>query len=273
METNKQSYEWLVQGVLAKLGTILDRWLGRGQVVKSGLATSELAERLKQLLDEKAREVPGKGTLVPHNLSLKLQWDKFSDESEETMHALESELCIAAVDHINDSLYLTYAPVSVTASLDYFTQGVSLGARFDNADEAGDDLTFPDSSSLINAPEDERTEEVLSTLVASVQGHQAVTRKIVLPASRRVSIGRAAANDLQIDDASMSKIHATLLVDVEGQMTVADTGSTNGTSVNGERIAYGTAVAVPAGAVVRFGSVDMTFQLLELASKVEPSGQ
>ncbi len=273
MGENKQSYEWLVQGVLTKLGTMLDRWLGRVQVVRSSLATSELAERLKQLLDEKAREIPGKGTLVPHNISLKLQWDKFSDESEEMIHALESELCIAAVDHINDSLYHTYAPVSVTASLDYFTQGVSLGARFDDADEAADDLTFPDSPCLINARANERADEVTSTLVASVQGQQPVTREILLPSSGRVSIGRGAANDLQIDDASMSKIHATLLVAGDGQMTVADTGSTNGTSVDGERIAYGTAVAIAAGAVVTFGSVDVTFQLLECTSEVEQPGQ
>jgi hypothetical protein len=189
------------------------------------------------------------------------------------IHALESELCIAAVDHINDSLYHTYAPVSVTASLDYFTQGVSLGARFDDVDEAADDLTFADSPGLINAPENERAGEVLSTLVASFQGEEAITRKIVLPASRRVSIGRAAANDLQIDDVSMSKIHATLLVAGDGQMTVADTGSTNGTFVSGERIAYGTAVAIAAGTVVTFGSVAVTFQLLECTSEVEQSGQ
>ena len=72
-----------------------------------------MIERIKKLLDSEAKNFPGKGRVVPHNIKLKMQWDKFSDEYETAMDALHNELLTAAIDHINDSLYYTFAPVSL----------------------------------------------------------------------------------------------------------------------------------------------------------------
>src|SRR5204863_4259705 len=101
------SVEWLMRGVLTKLGDSLDRFTGRHWVPSSTLAASELIGRIKKLLDAEAKQVSGKGTVVPHNIKLKMQWDKFSDDSETALDALRDELLAAAVDHINDSLYYT----------------------------------------------------------------------------------------------------------------------------------------------------------------------
>ena len=48
---NKISIEWLMRGVLTKLGDTLDRLTGRRWTPSSSLATSELSEKLKKLLD------------------------------------------------------------------------------------------------------------------------------------------------------------------------------------------------------------------------------
>lgn len=63
-----------------------------------------------------------------------------------------------------------------------------------------------------------------------------------------------------IDDASVSKIHASLVLNAENQLMVADTGSTNGTFINGQRIAYGKAFMINDGDMVKFGTVEVVFR-------------
>ena len=67
------------------------------------------------------------------------------------------------------------------------------------------------------------------------------TKELSFADRQRLSVGRTKENDLWIDDTSVSKIHAALVLNSDKQLMVADTGSTNGTFINGERIAYGKA--------------------------------
>jgi len=46
----------------------------------------------------------------------------------------------------------------------------------------------------------------------------------------------------------------------EGTLLVADTGSTNGTHINGVRIPYGEARSIADGDVVAFGEVEVRFR-------------
>ena len=86
------------------------------------------------------------------------------------------------------------------------------------------------------------------------------TREIPLifkPGGKRLNVGRASDNELTLNDASVSKIHAALLMTSEGTLLVADTGSTNGTYINGRRIAYGESRLLEDGDVVGFGDVEV----------------
>src|SRR5262249_36295714 len=74
----KTSVDWLMRGILTKLGDTLDRLTGRRYAPSSSLATSELGEKLKKLLDLEVKDFGFKGKFVPHNIKLKMQWDKFS---------------------------------------------------------------------------------------------------------------------------------------------------------------------------------------------------
>ena len=92
------SVDWLVKGSLTKIGDILDRLTGRGWKPSSTLATSELIERMKSMMDSEVRENGDKRKYVPHNIKLKMQWDKFSTDSADALKKLENEFLIAAVD-------------------------------------------------------------------------------------------------------------------------------------------------------------------------------
>ena len=48
-----------------------------------------------------------------------------------------------------------------------------------------------------------------------------------------VTIGRGSANDLVLDDDSVSRFHAVLKQEITGDILVADRGSTNGVLLNG----------------------------------------
>ncbi|MGH9948552.1 MAG: hypothetical protein ACRD6X_15345, partial [Pyrinomonadaceae bacterium] len=142
-ETRKTKFtpDWLVGGVLTKIGDIFDRLTGRGYKPSSTLATSELIERMKFLLDSEAENKDGR-KFVPHNIKLKMQWDKFSTDSEDSLRALENEFLTAAVDHVNDKRYYTHAPFHVEAKPDYFTQGVKLFVSFDTFSDDDEDAAI-----------------------------------------------------------------------------------------------------------------------------------
>ncbi|HKY42809.1 MAG TPA: FHA domain-containing protein, partial [Pyrinomonadaceae bacterium] len=92
------------------------------------------------------------------------------------------------------------------------------------------------------------------------------TREIPLifkPGGKRLNVGRASDNELTLNDASVSKIHAALLMSSEGTLLVADTGSTNGTYINGRRISYGESRLLEDGDVVGFGDVEVRLRKSE----------
>ena len=264
----KVSPDWFMRGALTRIGDTLDAFTGRRWVPSSTLATSELIERMKRLLDSEVKEVTGKGRVVPHNIKLKMQWDKFSTDSEEALESLQNELLAAAADHINDSLYYTFAPLHVEVKPDYFTEGVKLYVGFDkfSADEPDVEMNVtmlgvqlsPETVPSENSPTNVHPAYVFRYTISGVD-HE---KQFEFGIGKRVSVGRTANNDLSIDDVSVSKIHASFMADAHGAISVADTGSTNGTFINQERISYGKASVLEAGDRVKFGTVEVTFERL-----------
>ena len=261
------SIDWLVKGSLTKIGDIFDRLTGRGWKPSSTLATSELIERMKSMMDTEVRENGDMRKFVPHNIKLKMQWDKFSTDSTGALQKLENEFLIAAVDHINDRHYFTHAPLSIEIKPDYFTSGVKLYLSFDKLE--GDDndaeleVTLDNLKSSDLIPESAVSPEKHSgqLRLSFITNGKPVVRDIALQEGKRLSVGRTKENDVAIDDQSISKAHASLLLNKEGKLVVADTGSTNGTFVRGERIAYGKAVELGSGESLSFGlvKVDVSF--------------
>lgn len=283
--TRPASIDSLLRGVLGKLGDMFDGLTGRQRKPSSSLSTSEVIERIKKLLDTEARDVRGKGKVVPHSIVLKMQWDKFATDDSDTIGALEDELLIAAIDHINDRRYYTSAPMTVEVKPDFFTEGIRFIASFDPTSDREEDekeimLSVPNfdaaekvasaskPSELAEASPDAASEPDRVYLCSAQFSVGGLDDHIVIrvPAPGRISIGRTAESMLTIDDTSVSKHHATLAISADGKMSVADTGSTNGTKVNGEKIAYGEAVSIANNGVVAFGTVDVKFGIQQAAS-------
>ena len=255
-----------MRGALTRIGDALDRLTGRNWQPSSSIATSQLIAKLKALLEAEKREVPGKGTVVPHNIKLKMQWDKFSADSSDALTKLRNELLTAAADHINDKLYYTYAPLHLEVKPDYFTEGVKLLVSFEQFDEENAEVEMNVTMPAMKIPP-ELTKpaapgRITPQLIArySLNGKD-IEKRLDLPPDGRLTVGRTGTSGLVIDDISVSKVHASLALNDSG-LSVADTGSTNGTFINGQRISYGKAVPFAESDQVKFGTVEVTFEVI-----------
>ena len=74
-----------------------------------------------------------------------------------------------------------------------------------------------------------------------------------------VRIGRSSGNSLRIRAPSISRNHS-ILVRREGQFFLTDNGSSNGTYINGKRLAANQTYPVAVGDALRFGEVEVRFQ-------------
>jgi hypothetical protein len=214
--------ERFLRRLLEGMGAAVDRGLGREVETKSGLTTNMLLERMKLLIDERVRDEGAKGQIAPHHLKLKIEWGTHSEAAPEVIEALEHEVLAAAIDHINDHRYRTLAPLNIETEVDIFITGIAVDPTFGEFEEE-----------LRKADEERRREAELG----------------------KVKIPKGAPNDK-----SVSKSHAALVMNREGTLMVADTGSTNGTYINGRRIAYGEARQIEDGDVVGFGNIEVRFR-------------
>lgn len=74
-----------------------------------------------------------------------------------------------------------------------------------------------------------------------------------------VTIGRASECDVRIDDDSVSAQHARLEYDL-GAWRITDLASTNGTAIEGVKLAPNVPTPLPYGSTVRFGGVKLQFR-------------
>ncbi|HTG85759.1 MAG TPA: FHA domain-containing protein [Pyrinomonadaceae bacterium] len=258
--------ERILRRVLEGMGDVVDRRFGRTVEPRSGLTTSKLIDRMKKLIDERVRDEGKRGRIAPHHLVLKVEWGTHSEAPPEILHDLKNEVLAAAIDHINDHRYRTLGPVTVEAEVDIFTTGISVDPTFGEFEE---DLRRQDeerraAKSGVQIPAAAPAMPDIQVIARITQ--QNGTREIPLifkPGGRRLNVGRASDNELTLNDGSVSKIHAALLMTAEGTLLVADTGSTNGTYVNGRRIAYGESRLIEDGDVVGFGDVEVRLRKSE----------
>lgn len=68
----------------------------------------------------------------------------------------------------------------------------------------------------------------------------------------QISVGRSADADVPLDDPDVSRLHCSVTVTEDGRVTVADLGSTNGTTLDGRPVGA-RPVRLPAGALLRLG--------------------
>jgi hypothetical protein len=254
--------ERLMRRVLEGVGDVVDRKLGRTVDPKTGLTTDHIIQRMNRIIDERVRNEK-QGRIAPHHLKLKIEWGTHSETPPEVTSRLETEILAAAIDHINDNRYRTMAPVKIETDVDIFTKGISVDPTFGEFEE---ELRLQDIQRQLGPtakiPHQEKVEIHFSARVTLPEGSREIPLSLVA-GGRRLNVGRGTDNDLYFNHSSVSKVHAAVRMDRSGTLLVADTGSTNGTHINGVRIPYGEARPIATGDVVAFGEVEVRFRKLD----------
>ncbi len=255
--------ERLMRRVLEGVGDVVDRKLGRTVDPRTGLTTDQLIARMNRMIDERVRNEKDQGRIAPHHLKLKMEWGTHSDTPEDVTRRLETEILAAAIDHINDNRYRTMAPVKIETDVDIFTKGMSVDPTFGEFEEElkQQDLERKLGSEANAARKESKAEFAFSARVTLPEGSREIPLTFIA-GGRRVNVGRGTDNDLYFNHSSVSKVHAAVRMDSSGTLLVADTGSTNGTHINGVRIPYGEARPIAEGDVVAFGEVEVRFRQL-----------
>lgn len=257
--------ERLVRRVLEGAGEAIDRKFGRVEDPATGLTTAQLVERLKLEIDSRLRDEGRKGQVAPHLIKLKVEWGKHEDATNPALKSLQNELHAAAIDHINDNRYRTLAPVKVKVESDIFTKSFSVEPTFGEFEEELQKQDEIRRRLKAGVPLSEETVETaarpkLIKVIARISRPGIEAHELTLdmiPGGRHLSVGRGADNPLRLGHSSVSKVHATLVMKADESLVLADTGSTNGTFINGRRLAYGDASIVAAGDVLGFGEVEV----------------
>src|SRR5438552_12038343 len=252
--------ERLMRRVLEGVGDVVDRKRGRTVDPATGLTTDQIILRMNRAIDAKVRDEKGKGRIAPHHLKLKIEWGTHSETPPEVTKRLETEILAAAIGHINDNRYRTLAPVKIETEVDIFTSGIAVDPTFGEFEE---ELQQQDLERKVGkskgAAKKSKREVTMAARITLPEG----SREVELPfvaGGKRLNVGRGTDNDLHLNHSSVSKIHAALKMNNEGTLLVADTGSTNGTHINGQRIPYGEARPIADGDMVAFGEVEVRFR-------------
>lgn len=252
--------ERLMKKFLESVGDVFDKKLGRESAVEQKeLTTSSLVERMKIAIDEKLRDEGRKGMFAPHHLTLKIEWGTHSEAPPEIIEELEKEILAAAIDHINNNRYRTLDKVQVETIVDIFTSGVNVIPSFGEFEEQFNESKDEESESHEALYQQPLPEVKVIARVLLPAGAKEV-EMVFQPGGKRLSVGRAKDNHLHIENSTVSKIHAAIVMNREGTLLVADTGSSNGTYINGRRLSYGEARQIEDGDVVSFGEIEVRFR-------------
>jgi hypothetical protein len=253
--------ERLMRRVLDGVGEVVDRGLGRTVDPKTGLTTDQLIQRMNRMIDERVRDEKGRGRIAPHHLKLKVEWGTHSETPPEVTSRLETEILAAAIDHINDNRYRTLASVKIETEVDIFTTGISVDPTFGEFEEElkQQDLERELGKAAKGARKKATQEIPINARITLPEGSRDIPLSFV-PGGRRLNVGRGTDNNLYLNHTSVSKVHAAVRMDIDGSLLVADTGSTNGTHINGVRIPYGEARPIADGDVVSFGEIEVRFR-------------
>jgi hypothetical protein len=198
------------------------------RVFRSGLRPIELGRRLvREMDDHRSIDVRGR-TIVPNAFTISLNQEDL-DRFAEIGDSLARELCDAAREHARDEAYAFMGPVSV-------------------------DL---EASTSMHAG----TFHIVGRMKEGPGGVGAGS--LVLPngdritlGERTLSIGRSTECDIVIPDTNVSRRHAEIRPTIDG-FNLVDLGSTNGSLVNGERIAQRE---LREGDELAFGNTFLSFQ-------------
>lgn len=251
-------------GALAKFEAFVENLLEGSltRVLRGQLQPVEIAKRLARALDDSKTVGVGR-VFVANEYRVRLSVADFQ-RLESVRATLERELAEYVMGVARERGFSMVAKpiVRLDPSDDLAPRQMQVEARLSESPSCADieSATVPSDFGQTMRFSPEQVKRSLkstgaSALLVSVDqseplGGQVVDKPVV-------TIGRALANDIVIDDARVSRYHAEIRA-VGGKYCLYDLKSTNGTWVNGRKV---TESVLTSGDMVSFGGVEFRFDV------------
>jgi predicted component of type VI protein secretion system len=219
---------------------------------RSAVQPMEIAAALQREVDNSAQILSRDRRLAPNDFTIDLSASDF-DRLSEYGQTLSSELAAMLHEHAQEQHYMFAGPLKLN-----FTRAEDLTTgRFRVRSAASAQVSSPASPNVTD------TTIRKASIFLEVGG----LRQPLEPPG--LVIGRGSNANIRIDDPGVSRRHVEFrpqTTDDGPAVMVIDLGSTNGTSVNGQRVQHSV---VGDGAVIQVGG---TRVVVHISSSSEPSG-
>ena len=235
-------------GLLDNLEQRLDRIVNGSfsKAFKSEVQPVELGAALQQEIDTRADNVAGQ-MMVPNAFVIELSRADH-DRLAPYFGTLISELTQLANNYISEQRYQVLHRVEISFGLDpFFETGVF---RIKSASQQVSNFETPSGSPAMNSqiPVAAMSAREIPRLT-DISGNEYPLTKSV------TNIGRGVDADIQIADSGASRLHCAIVLG--SQVIVRDLGSTNGTTVDGQRISE---AVLQDGSIIKLGNTTFTYK-------------
>ncbi|WP_146340706.1 DUF3662 and FHA domain-containing protein [Nesterenkonia sp. NBAIMH1] len=231
------------------------------------LGPVEIATAVRRHMDRESTQAPNGATLVPNLYKIRLSETDFQ-EAKKYGSALAEELCQEIIRHADSQSYTLLGSVRAT-----FVKNTELKRgqmSIETTTDAGAAPEAPAAPKAAAQPTPAAGPEATAALPTSMAaaGAQAATTTAILehagntyPLGEDTIIGRSSSADITITDTGVSRQHLEIF-EHEGRWYARDLGSTNGSSVEGQKLSPSTGDAeLYDQATIAMGNARLRFRL------------
>ncbi len=247
--------EFFVRRVFERIGGAIDFALRRGSQLEGGARTdlAALVPAIEQAIEDNLRK-EGARVVAPNLIELRYDYETYMRMGVGRREFLQRELNTNIYEYIYNRRYATLGEVQVKIAYDAFTRGLEVRTEIGQPKAAVMPQNEPEKAMAAAASRS-------CNVVLRIAGSSRELRARIASNADPAGIGRNRANALIVDDATVSNFHAALALPADGNLWLADRGSSNGTCVNGVLLEAGGRSIVRDGDRVKFGDVEATLSV------------
>jgi len=254
--------EGFVRRLFERVGGAIDFSLRRGEAARTDL--SALIPQLERAIESQLKKESDAVT-APNLIELRYDYETYTRMGQERRDYLQRELGSSLFEYIHNRRYRTVAPVTVRIGYDAFTRGLEIRLDFGESPETVI-LTGSGGETVAEQSPAEAPERRCELVIRGLRTRQEL-RATLSSRADPIGVGRNVANELRINDATVSNFHAAFRMRPDGQVELADRSSANGTGVNGVMLGQGEKTIVRDGDRIQFGEVEMALSLTSSESE------
>lgn len=216
---------------------------------KAQVEPVEIASRLRREVDHKAITIAAGRTLAPNVFDVLLSDDDFQ-RAQEWGTPLAEELCDVVINHVRSQGYTLQGPVRISFRRDeaHRPGDFEITSKTEKSSSPG---AAPAPRANVPAAPSRQPTRLQPVLDIDGQRYSLNAPSIVL--------GRSSEADILVDDTGVSRRHLEIQT-AGGTATAVDLGSTNGSYVNGHKVAG--SMELTDGSTITMGRTKIIFRLL-----------